>query len=1137
MIVPAGLPSAVTAAGQALQHLAVRLDENWFPGVTPTIDPGPGPVPPPSPPLGPPVTPVELPCRHLLPQLWSLRYIVDRETTPGVRRLVRAYADLGGVVLAVAGPVAASWHAAVCADLWWRAGDGDLARELLRTAARHAPQDPCAQALVACTAGDWLADPDGRPETFGILLTRTTWTVGRGEVAVDGRRQGGPAARRGPRDPARAATYYRRALSLWTAAGSRSGAAAAHLRLARLAGLAGLAGLVGAGCAPQDVDVHLDQAVALALRSGNQGGALVALVHQTVTRLERGPGSYADLVDDVSRWSGIGGSRSLIHGVVQLLTSVAARERAADRPEPAWRLLRAAEAVAARAGLPGPDPELTQLYGGVYRRAQIVLGCRGIEQALNDAAGPQRGALDWIHLAARAGALVSGSAALGDPAIVAAVRDLLLRLVDAAPARPTGKPTGEPEDAAVDPIRRHLVGQACLADAVVPLYAAREARRDGYGDEAEGLLAQAAEALDRVGEPVLRCAVLAHARDRATAARLAIELDDAGLLGRDDALRLFLRLGDAERALAAWRRERPGATTVDAPPWEEPGLLARLCHLRGEREAALHHATMAVREFERLQSQLTRDTLRTAATDDPDLARVFQVLVLSLLSGVGSKSDSSAEGGDPPAVGELPGVTGPLPALAAADRTRGLSLPLLAGLSGLDAPSRAAAGAWLAAGSRWAAAYQALARAGDGDAPGRDPAAAIRDVDAGLDDAEAVVARCAPALLRARAGEPPALAPALARIPDGGLLLAYFVCDDELVVWAATPERLTARRVEGSDYRLIALVGRLRADLAGRVPDPGGNAAAELADLLLGPVRTWLEHSRRLIVVPHRELALVPFHALPWDGEPCGARRPVSVLPAVSLLTRSGPLTRSGLQSRSGLRTRPDLGRGSLVVGDPDLPNDFAWHPLPGTRTEAFAVAEILGAGRPLVGSQATVEAVVGAVPGRGVVHLATHGEAPPRSPDLARIVLAGGRPLRTADLLGLNLDGALVTLSACHTGEGVTTAAGEVEGLARAVLIAGAASVVVSLWPVEDETGCLVMTGFYRQLAAGQDTTTALATAQAAVRGMGWAERSAAYAELAARYGTPRTARHTRDAVPVLAGGRPPQHPSSWAPFVHVGI
>ncbi len=71
---------------------------------------------------------------------------------------------------------------------------------------------------------------------------------------------------------------------------------------------------------------------------------------------------------------------------------------------------------------------------------------------------------------------------------------------------------------------------------------------------------------------------------------------------------------------------------------------------------------------------------------------------------------------------------------------------------------------------------------------------------------------------------------------------------------------------------------------------------------------------------------------------------------------------------------------------------------------------------------------------------------------------------LRVAEILKLSLDAKLAVLSACNTGQGRPTSDGMI-GLSRALISAGVPSLLVSLWPVQDEATAFLMTAFYENL------------------------------------------------------------------------
>lgn len=118
------------------------------------------------------------------------------------------------------------------------------------------------------------------------------------------------------------------------------------------------------------------------------------------------------------------------------------------------------------------------------------------------------------------------------------------------------------------------------------------------------------------------------------------------------------------------------------------------------------------------------------------------------------------------------------------------------------------------------------------------------------------------------------------------------------------------------------------------------------------------------------------------------------------------------------------------------------------------------------------------------ILHLACHGEISPDDPIGGRLLLSpdgiSGGSIEITDLFGIRLkDLSLAFLSGCYTGMGRMEAGDEVLGLSRAFLAAGAESVVVSLWDVEDASTSFLVQEFYRNVSRGQPFIDALNNAQ----------------------------------------------------------
>src|SRR5206468_1388593 len=113
------------------------------------------------------------------------------------------------------------------------------------------------------------------------------------------------------------------------------------------------------------------------------------------------------------------------------------------------------------------------------------------------------------------------------------------------------------------------------------------------------------------------------------------------------------------------------------------------------------------------------------------------------------------------------------------------------------------------------------------------------------------------------------------------------------------------------------------------------------------------------------------------------------------------------------------------------------------------------------------------------IIHIATHGDSRLDEPNFSYVRLADGQ-FNAIDAFSLKLhECELVTLSGCETGLALSGGGDEQLGLGRAFLAAGASSLVMSLWPVEDSATSELMQAFYERLLAGDSKVQALREAQ----------------------------------------------------------
>jgi CHAT domain-containing protein len=246
--------------------------------------------------------------------------------------------------------------------------------------------------------------------------------------------------------------------------------------------------------------------------------------------------------------------------------------------------------------------------------------------------------------------------------------------------------------------------------------------------------------------------------------------------------------------------------------------------------------------------------------------------------------------------------------------------------------------------------------------------------------------------------------------------------------------------------------------LAGAPDTVAAHAWLSLGETLFGPFGEMLAASELLVVVPHADLHALPLHALTVAGRPLIEHVPVVYGPSIGVLANV-------VEAERGDRTDGQ----PLVVS----------HPLGPEEAEEFA-GEADAVARELDGGarhRATRAEVMTAAPGASVIHLACHGYFEAADPFRSGVVLADG-VLTAHDWLTLSLRSDLVTLSACETGRQEIRRGDEMVGLARALLQAGSASVLLTLWRVYSDATAQWMTRFYGAWASGRAARWARARA-----------------------------------------------------------
>jgi CHAT domain-containing protein/Tfp pilus assembly protein PilF len=232
---------------------------------------------------------------------------------------------------------------------------------------------------------------------------------------------------------------------------------------------------------------------------------------------------------------------------------------------------------------------------------------------------------------------------------------------------------------------------------------------------------------------------------------------------------------------------------------------------------------------------------------------------------------------------------------------------------------------------------------------------------------------------------------------------------------------------------------------------------------------------------------------------------------------------------------------------------------LPGTRQELMGLARVFSRPQLYMGPAASGRsldrlAASGELRTFPYLHFATHGVLDDQRPMRSALILAPDRPHESSSaapregrltaeriLRGWKLDAELVTLSACQSGLGKYAGGEGYLGFSQALFLAGARSMVVSQWQVDDTATALLMTRFYENLLGTPEKTVkplpraeALAEAKRWLRGLRPDEVEQLTRDLPTR-GT-RGRLEPRKAPEGSSPVRSYEHPYFWSGFILIG-
>jgi CHAT domain-containing protein len=299
------------------------------------------------------------------------------------------------------------------------------------------------------------------------------------------------------------------------------------------------------------------------------------------------------------------------------------------------------------------------------------------------------------------------------------------------------------------------------------------------------------------------------------------------------------------------------------------------------------------------------------------------------------------------------------------------------------------------------------------------------------------------------------------QIPVGAVFLEYFISPEELYVFCIGKDFFLARSTAIAEPELNTLVNRFLRQC--QEPPDGGTErlmplAKQLYQVLVAPVDDIIEKFETVVVVPFGILYYLPFQALVKET----GGKPEYLIERKRLCYTTSATFADILKNESrGNKT-------FMAFGNPDGSLPAATEEMRTLREKFFkADAKVFTAG------EATKDAFLKQAKDVNILHLATHGVLETNPLD-SYLLFAGSSKeaqeltlLEVAGYTALREKNSLVFLSACQTaGEASKSGTGsELITLAEAFAMAGAPTLIATLWEVEDNSTRIFALAFYDAL------------------------------------------------------------------------
>ena len=330
------------------------------------------------------------------------------------------------------------------------------------------------------------------------------------------------------------------------------------------------------------------------------------------------------------------------------------------------------------------------------------------------------------------------------------------------------------------------------------------------------------------------------------------------------------------------------------------------------------------------------------------------------------------------------------------------------------------------------------------------------------------------------------------------LLLEYLLAEPISFLWVISKDSASFFKLPGEKYIQKYVSNYL--SIISKPPTASQtsySSGEKLFELLIKPVQSYLKQNQNLMIIPDGILNYLPFESLIMESKknlpvymvekyniryaPSASvmkiikqkNKTPKLNQSMDLVAFGDPIFNTGAKNKGTIKNENLYTHNNAEVGVYKN-TGFNFQRLPNTGSEIKSIASFFNKEKVSINlrEKASEDNFKSMNPiNSRIIHFATHGLLDEEHPQRSCIVLNIDDNhdedgfLQMNEIFNLDINANLVVLSACQTGRGKLLQGEGVIGLTRAFLYAGAHSVVVSLWTVNDRSTTEIMSKFYKYL------------------------------------------------------------------------